>query len=67
MSRISILLLDRSVDARNSAAKSKIFDTLDVRLEEIEQDNVSVAQELATHKTYYVTQKNAYVAFFVLG
>ena len=28
-------------------------------LEEIEQDNVSVAQELATHKTYYVTQKNA--------
>lgn len=38
------------VDARNSAAKSKIFDTLDARLEEIEQDNASVAQELAAHK-----------------
>lgn len=38
------------VDARNSAAKSKIFDTLGARLEEIEQDNASVAQELAAHK-----------------
>lgn len=38
------------VDARNSAAKSKIFDTLDARLEEIEQDNASVAQVLDAHK-----------------
>src|SRR5690606_24348172 len=41
------------VDARNSAAKSKIFDTLDARLEEAEQDNASIAQELAAHKADY--------------
>lgn len=44
------------VDARNSAAKSKIFDTLDARLEEIEQDNASVAQELAAHKAETIHQ-----------
>lgn len=44
------------VDARNSTAKSKIFDTLDARLEEIEQDNASVAQVLNEHKAENVSQ-----------
>jgi hypothetical protein len=43
------------VDARNSAAKSKIFDTLDARLEEIEQDNASVAQVLDAHKADFAS------------
>jgi hypothetical protein len=43
------------VDARNSAAKSKIFDTLDARLEEAEQDNATVNDALAAHKADKVT------------
>src|SRR5690606_28926924 len=41
------------VDARSSSVKGKIFETLDARLEEAEQDNASVAQELAAHKADY--------------